>query len=105
MLHQPARATLALIGGQNQRKTGEKHVEKQSFLQEDVGKCFCYRPGTQQPKDPSRQGMRLSPGVAFACPFPTPLGRNSVLFFPLPLVSALSTNNFIGVYQCIMLYY
>lgn len=105
MLHQPVHATLVLIGGQNQRKTGEKHMEKQSFLQEDLVKCFHYLPGTQEPKEPSCQGMYFSPGVAFACPFPTPLGENSVVLLSLPMISALLTNNWIGIYQYIILYY
>lgn len=84
---------------------------QQHFLQEDFGNYILYLLGMKQPKVPQQQGtlqdtcLSSRPGVAFACLFPRPLGKNSVAFLSLPLVPALLTKNWTGTHQCIMPYY
>lgn len=85
-------------------KIGGKTHGKAELPTGGLGKMFSLPPRTQEPKEPSCQGMYFSPGAAFACPFPTPLGENSVVLLSLPMISALLTNNWMGIYQYIILY-
>lgn len=117
----PCHAAPCHAGGRSEGRTrgeqgwrgnahGKAERATQRFLQGGLWEWLSLPPryktarSPQQPGTPQDGCLSRGPAVASACPFPAPLGGNSVVFLSRPPVPALSTKNRTGIYQCIMLY-